>query len=96
VDIALTEFPGAHHSYDFAFRKGETPTVLPLATSSRNCKLVEGEHGVILNSMTGKPYDVNKDPCIERGTHVGYNKPAATATVKAVKEFLIATFRLEP
>ena len=97
ADIALTEFPGAYHTYDNAFRKGETnPTLVPLAASARNCKLIEGEHGVILNSKTGKPYDVKNDPCIERGAHVGYSEPAASATIKAVKEFLIAIFRLEP
>ncbi len=97
VDIALAEFPGAHHTYDNASRKGESePLLFPRATSSRNCKLIEGESGVILNRKTGMPYDINKDPCIERGTHVAYNEPAATATFKAVREFLIATFRLTP
>jgi dienelactone hydrolase len=97
VDITLTEFPGAYHTYDNASRKGQAePTLLPLAASSRNCKLIEGEHGAILNSNTNKPYDVNKDPCIERDAHVAYNEAATNATVKAVKEFLIATFLLKP
>jgi Cu/Ag efflux pump CusA len=31
-------------------------------------------------------------PRVERGTHVGYNEAAATATTKAVREFLMTTF----
>lgn len=97
VAITLTEFPGAQHTYDNSVRKGQAaPTSLPLAASSRNCTVIEGDNGVLLNSKTGKPYDVNKDPCIERGTHVAYDEAATGATVKAVKEFLTATFHLEP
>ena len=34
------------------------------------------------------------DRCIEYGPHVGYNQAAYEATVKAVREFLTATFKL--
>ena len=42
---------------------------------------------------TGKPYDLS-DACVEKGTQVAYNAAAHEATVKAVKEFLVATFRI--
>lgn len=33
---------------------------------------------------------------MERGAHVAYNEHAATATFKAMRDFLIATFQLDP
>jgi hypothetical protein len=93
VDATLTEYPGAQHGYDFFFL-GTEPKVYPEGTTTRNCQLEEGEHGLIENSKTGKPYDVTHDPCVERGPHVSYSE-ATAATAKAVKEFLI-TCVLEP
>ena len=46
-----------------------------------------------MNEKTGAPFTF-ADPCIERGAHIGYNAAAHQATVKAVKEFLAATFKL--
>jgi len=87
----LTEYPGAYHAYD-AFMVKE-PIKYPQAQTTRRCFLEEGQNGAILNSKTGKPYDLN-DGCVEKGTQVAYNAAAHEATVKAVKEFLVATFRL--
>ena len=87
----LTEYPGAYHAYDNFLLK-ETVKV-PDAQTTRRCFLEEGQNGVILNSKTGKPYDLN-DACVEKGTQVVYNAAAYEATARAVKEFLIATFRL--
>jgi dienelactone hydrolase len=87
----LTEYPGAYHAYD-AFMLKE-PVKFPQAQTTRRCFLEEGQNGAILNSKTGKPYDLN-DACVEKGTQVAYNAAAHEATVKAVKEFLVATFRL--
>lgn len=87
VDATLAECPGAYHAYDiFALKE---PVKLPQAQTGRNCYLEEGDVGKILNSKTGKHFDLN-DPCIERGTTIVYNEAAATATAKAVKEFLSA------
>jgi hypothetical protein len=33
------------------------------------------------------------DPCVELGPHIGFNQVAYQATVKAVREFLAATFK---
>jgi hypothetical protein len=35
-----------------------------------------------------------RDPCVQTDPHLGYNEAAATATRKAVKEFLRTTFKL--
>lgn len=97
VDISLTEYPGAHHTYDnFKLPNDGTPVQRPQAQTLRKCQLAEGEDGVILNVKTGTPFDIHTDPCVERGPHVGYDAAAASATLSAVKEFLGATFRLTP
>jgi dienelactone hydrolase len=95
VDISLTEYAGVYHTYD-NFRRSTQPESFQDAQTRRNCDLVEGDHGVLLNSKTGKPFAIDSDPCVERGVHMGYNEAATAMTVKAVKEFLIATFKLKP
>ena len=87
----LTEYPGAYHAYDAFMLK--QPVKFPQAQTTRRCFLEEGQNGAILNSRTGKPYDLS-DACVEKGTQVAYNAAAHEATVKAVKEFLVATFRI--
>src|SRR2546425_1173920 len=87
----LTEYPGAYHAYDAFMLK--QPVKFPQAQTTRRCFLEEGQNGAILNSKTGKPYDLG-DACVEKGTQVAYNAAAHEATVKAVKEFLVATFRI--
>jgi hypothetical protein len=47
----------------------------------------------VFNAKTGAVYTL-ADPCVEHGPHVGYNQAAYEATVKAVREFLTATFKL--
>jgi dienelactone hydrolase len=90
-NAALAEYEGAYHAYD-AFQL-KAPIKFAQAQTTRNCVMEEGANGVVLNSKTGKPYELN-DPCVERGTQVAYNAAAHEATVKAVKEFLMATFRI--
>lgn len=93
IDITLTEYPGAHHGYDFFFL-GTEPTIAD-ATTTRKCRAEEGEHGLIMNSETSKPYDVNKDACVERGRHLAYNGAATAATTKTIEEFLTTQFELK-
>lgn len=92
ADVALAEYPGAYHAYDYSFLK--EPVKRPMAQTARNCQLAEGDAGQVLNSKTGEPFTLN-DPCMERGTTVVYNEAATTATTMAVKEFLVATFQLK-
>jgi len=95
VDISLTEYPGAHHTYDnFRLPNDGTPVHRELAQTLRDCQLAEGDDGVIYNVKTGRPFDIRTDTCVERGPHVGYDAVAAAATLEAVKAFLRATFRL--
>jgi dienelactone hydrolase len=85
ADVELTEYPGAYHSYDaFAIKE---PLKVPQALSTRNCRRVEDDNGLILNSATGKPFDMG-DACVEKGMTFAYNEAAATATIAAVKAFL--------
>ena len=87
ADVALTEYPGATHAYDYFVLKD--PVKLPQAQTARNCLLAEGDTGQILNTKTGAPFTWN-DPCMERGTTIAYDEAATTATVKAVKDLLTA------
>ncbi len=89
ADVTLTEYPDAYHAYDFFTIK--QPIKIPTAQTTRACQLEEGPNGVTLNSKTKKPFDLN-DACVEKGPMAGYNAAAHEATVKAVKEFLAATF----
>jgi dienelactone hydrolase len=91
ANVALTVYPDAFHVYDgTAF---SPPVLLRQAQTSRNCTLREGDNGEVLNAKTGAVYTPD-DPCIERGAHLGFNQAANLATVKAVREFLVATFKL--
>lgn len=93
ADASLTEFPGTYHVYDYFTLK--QPVKFPQAQTIRHCSLAEGENGAIVNVKTGKLYDLD-DPCVERGTQIAYNPTAFAATVKAVKELFVSTFRLSP
>jgi dienelactone hydrolase len=92
VDVTLTEFPGAHHGYDwFMFKE---PYKLPQARTGKNCALAEGERGQLVDTTTGKPYDPNVS-CNERGGTLLYDEAATVATTAAVKEFLTGTIGLK-
>jgi dienelactone hydrolase len=93
ADVALNEYPGVQHAFDwFMFKE---PLKLPQARTVRNCSLVEGERGQLVDTKTGKPYDPNAS-CNDRGGTLLYNEPAAVATTAAVKEFLTSRFGLKP
>jgi dienelactone hydrolase len=91
ANVVLTEYPDAFHAYDVTALS--PPTQLPQAQTTRNCTLREGDDGQVLNAKTGAIYTLD-DPCVERGPHIGFNQAAYQATVKAVREFLAATFKL--
>jgi len=91
-DVSLTEYRDAHHAYDNPLGP-KTPTVAKGSQSVRACTLKEEAPGKIINVATGEPFTY-KDPCVQTDPHLGYNEAAATATRKAVKEFLRTTFKL--
>jgi dienelactone hydrolase len=93
ADAILTGYPDAYHAYDITTLS--PPIAMPGAQTTRNCILQEGDSGLVLNAKTGAIFAyAPPDPCIEYGPHVGYNQAAYEATVKAVREFLTATFKL--
>lgn len=91
-DVQLTEYPDAHHVFDNPVLS-TTPTFWLRAQTSRRCVLKEEPRGRIINAETGQPFTW-ADPCVERGVHIAYNPAAYAAALRAVKEFLRATFRL--
>ena len=91
ADIRLTEYPNTDHAYDLAILS--PPLQLERAESTRNCLLKEGDNGQILNIQTDAVF-TSHDSCLERGTHVGFNYASYEATRVAVREFLIATFKI--
>ena len=91
ADVTLTEYPGTYHAYDNFTLASDV--ALPDAQTTRNCLIIEGDNGVLLNSRNGQVYNLS-DACVEKGPHVGYNETAHKATVEAVKQFLTAQFKL--
>lgn len=92
-DIALTEYPDAHHGYDTPLGSG--PVVAKGSQTVRNCSIVEKADGVLVNAATGEPFTY-RDTCVQLDPHVGRNDAAATATQKAVAEFVRSVFALKP
>ena len=91
ADASLTEYADALHAYDnFTLAAS---VAQPNSQTTRNCLIIEGDNGTLLNGKTNQPYSL-ADACIERGPHVGYNEAAHKATVEAVKQFLTARFKL--
>jgi hypothetical protein len=76
-------------------RASGDPIQLPQGSTTRNCSMIEGEDGVVLNTATHKPFTYS-DACVERGPHVGYNEAATRGTKRAVTDFLVARFGLHP
>ncbi|HWJ01893.1 MAG TPA: dienelactone hydrolase family protein [Burkholderiales bacterium] len=88
ADVALTEYPGAHHAFDSRLLK--TPVVAEKSQSTRSCQLAERQNGVIVNVKTGQAFTY-ADPCVELGPTVAYDEKGHAAAQKAVKEFFAAT-----
>lgn len=85
VNVELTEYEGAHHVFDnpgFA-----NPVVAAKSQSTRNCRLAEGQNGVVLNTKTQQPFTY-ADPCVELGPTIAYDEKAHAQALKAVKAFL--------
>ncbi len=91
-DVQLTEYPNAYHNFDNPLNK--TPRRVPQAQTVRNCRMEEKPVGQIINSQTQQPFNYD-DPCVELGTTIAYNSQAHSESLKAVKEFLTATFKLK-
>lgn len=92
-DVTLTEYPDSPHGFDSGLLGVNTTVVSANAQTARNCRLREGEGGVLMNSDTQAPFSYT-DACIELNPHVGGNPATAAEAQKAVGEFLKALFKL--
>ena len=92
-DVVLTEYPDSQHGFDSGLLGVSTTTVSTNAQTARNCKLREGDGGVLMNADTKAPFSY-KDACIELNPHVGGNPATAAGARKAVSDFLQALFKL--
>ncbi len=85
ADVRLTEFPGAHHVFDWAMLK--TPVAMPQAQTTRRCSIVESTEGHLVNRETKQPFTY-EDPCVERGVTIAYDAQAAAKARVDVKELV--------
>ena len=91
-DAVLTEYAGAHHSFDNPLGN-KTPSLSKGVQTLRACKLKEEPLGTIINADSGERFTW-KDPCTQRDAHTGYSEAAANATRIAVKDFVRTLFKL--
>src|SRR6478735_423723 len=92
-DAVLTEYPDSAHGFDAGLLGVSTVAVSANAQSARNCRLKEGEGGVLMNDDTKEAFTY-KDACIALNPHVGGNPATAREARKAVSEFLQALLGL--
>ena len=92
-NVALTEYPDAHHAFDNP--GNPAPVRAERSQSTALCVLQEDANGRVVNTKTGKPFNY-KDTCVRLGPTVGYNADQHAAAVKSVKEFLAVVFKLPP
>ena len=90
-DIQLTECFGAHHAFDNPLYS--PARFLPDAVTTNQCSREERPGGEIVNLETGKAFGW-RDACVRRGATVGHDPVSTTEATKAVKAFVVATFKL--
>jgi dienelactone hydrolase len=89
-DIQLTEYAGAHHAFDNPLYA--PARFLPDAVTTSLCPREERTEGEIVNIETSRAFSWS-DTCVRHGATVGYDLVAKAEAAKAVKAFLIATFK---
>lgn len=83
---------GAGHVFDGpAFAP---PQLRPLAQTLMDAQIVEGDQGVLLNSVSGRPFRWS-DPEVGRGATVAYDPAAHAESRQAVRAFLARTLGLD-
>ncbi|WP_375159910.1 dienelactone hydrolase family protein [Bradyrhizobium sp. RDT46] len=92
-DVVLTEYPDSAHGFDSGLLGVSTVAVSANSQTVRNCKIKEGDGGVLMNGDTNAPFTY-KDACVELNPHVGGNPKTAAEARKAVQEFLQVLFKL--
>jgi dienelactone hydrolase len=91
-DVEVTEYPNAAHAFDSPLAP-QPARAFPTYESVRNCRIVEGPEGVLINSETKQPFSY-KDACVVHGPHLGYDPAATQAAKAAVRTFLKAVLKL--
>ena len=91
-DVQLTEYPNAHHAFDIPLGS-VTPELRPNNQTARHCAIREEPEGQLINAATRQRFTY-ADPCVERGSHVGYDPDATRAAHEAVGAFIKAVFKL--
>jgi dienelactone hydrolase len=92
-DAVLKEYPDSEHGFDAGLLGVSAVTVSTNAQSARNCRLREGDGGVLMNTDTQAPFTY-QDACISLNPHVGGNPATAQEARKAVSQFLQALLKL--
>jgi dienelactone hydrolase len=92
-DVTLTEYPDSQHGFDAGLLGVSGVVVASGGQTVRNCRIIEGEGGVLINAETKEPFSY-KDACVELNPHVGGNPATAQEARKAVSDFLQALFKL--
>ena len=91
-DVKLIEYPDTYHVFDApAFR---TPVILKGATTTRHCRLAEGDDHQIMDLETQKPFTFS-DACVERDPTLAFNEAANSQARMFVRDFLTETFQLK-
>lgn len=90
-NIEHTEYPDAHHVFDWPALK--KPVTIAKGQTTRNCRLEEVDAGVVVNAKTRQAFTY-ADPCVEYGVTIAYDEKAHTDATKTVKEFLAASLKL--
>jgi dienelactone hydrolase len=92
-DVTLTEYPDSQHVFDLGLLGISSLVVSKNVQTVRNCRIREGEGGVLMNADTNAPFSY-QDACVELNPHVGGNPATAEEARKAVSDFLATAFRL--
>ena len=92
-DVKLTEYPGAHHSYDNPLGS-KTPILSRNSQTTRDCVIREEPRGVLINARTSQPFSY-ADPCVKLDPHTGHNEAAAIATRNEVSALLKTVLKQE-
>lgn len=90
-DVALAEYPGAFHVFDWPALA--TPVLMARAQTTRHCRLEEAPDGTIIDSETRQPFTNAGDPCVERGATVAYAADALDRSIPAVLDFVRAILK---
>lgn len=90
ADISLTEFPDAHHIFDWQLVR--QPLRIGTAQAIKACRVQEGPNATYVNAESGADFTW-KDACVTRGATIGFNEAASVAARKSVKEHLALVLR---